>query len=786
MNHPNDAATSTFFQQPASPLKTDAPARKAKKEHIKELTHLWADSDPPNKEMRGAELTAWRNQRREQLAQLATVLFASTWLIDSGRGFQMLWKLEKPLPVNGASGQQTLFVEKLNRGLAKAYDADMACCNIDRILRLPGTINTKPEAEGRRVEVIWHDPSRVYAASKFVPGKAEADEPESAHRDYTQDRGTDQGARSRGWKPEDGPEKLDLSPYQTTLTRGHIIETVRTGTYLEADGRPHKFGSDSSGAAYWVVARLVAINTDRDTIRALMLHPGFAIHEHFRKMKAAQARRKVDDFIRDAEKDPRTGTGTRILSRQDHDGRAAAFLQEEMPHYQRWRGDHYGYEDGYQGMTDEAIEAAVGHFLGTAQCIAKSGKMEPLHPDSKLIHETVAAMQRARFLPEKSEPPFWIVSKKGEPRPAALIPFRNGVFDVDAWEFREGGDPNLFCIGTRPYDYEPKAAVPKSTINRLLEMYGGEDDQLALWWQWTGYLFLSDRSVMNLQKGAMGVGAPRSGKDTQKRIWEMLEAPCAAVSPTLESLGDRFGMNQLRGKRLAIVSELHTDNRKELTSIVANIKNLIGGHTFTFDRKYLKDPWTGPLYAKLVILANEVPALRDLSGALATRFIGFRMRQSFLGREIDRLFEDEIAPERSGIARHALEEGLKPLLKARRFSSSAAHLELFDELKRRSSTLQEFIEDQLEFAPGEHVWKENVYSAYVGCMRRLNLPYPNDAHFARQFTTVVQGRVIAGRPRDATGKQRNAWMGLRFKTAELAAAAEAAVKQGGDPDGLPF
>ena len=64
----------------------------------------------------------------------------------------------------------TLFVESLNRGIERAFGGDN-CHNIDRILRLPGTANTKPDAGGRRACVIAHYPERAYRAERFSVGR---------------------------------------------------------------------------------------------------------------------------------------------------------------------------------------------------------------------------------------------------------------------------------------------------------------------------------------------------------------------------------------------------------------------------------------------------------------------------------------------------------------------------------------------------------------------------------------------------------------------------------------
>jgi hypothetical protein len=68
-------------------------------------------------------------------------------VIDSGRGYWGYWKLAAPQPVDGRAnnmnGSFTEAVERYGRGIEQAFGDRFAdgCRNIDRIARLPGTVN---------------------------------------------------------------------------------------------------------------------------------------------------------------------------------------------------------------------------------------------------------------------------------------------------------------------------------------------------------------------------------------------------------------------------------------------------------------------------------------------------------------------------------------------------------------------------------------------------------------------------------------------------------------------
>ena len=84
-------------------------------------------------------------------------------MIDSGRGFWGYWKLDKPAPVDGSqnnvNGPLTETVECYGRGIEQAFGDHFAdgCRNIDRIARLPGTVNTKTGRLASVLQEFSHD-----------------------------------------------------------------------------------------------------------------------------------------------------------------------------------------------------------------------------------------------------------------------------------------------------------------------------------------------------------------------------------------------------------------------------------------------------------------------------------------------------------------------------------------------------------------------------------------------------------------------------------------------------
>jgi hypothetical protein len=139
--------------------------RKARKDDIAAVAYFFADLDPP-KDATPDELAAWRTDVLQKLSgPLPGGLPLPTWIIDSGRGFWLLWQLREPLPLDG-DGPLTAEAEARGIGIEQAlveWGAD-ACHNIDRIARLPCTVNHKT---GRTGYVVAHHPEALYSLEDF-------------------------------------------------------------------------------------------------------------------------------------------------------------------------------------------------------------------------------------------------------------------------------------------------------------------------------------------------------------------------------------------------------------------------------------------------------------------------------------------------------------------------------------------------------------------------------------------------------------------------------------------
>ena len=213
------------------------------------------------------------------------------------------------------------------------------------------------------------------------------------------------------------------------------------------------------------------------------------------------------------------------------------------------------------------------------------------------------------------------------------------------------------------------------------------------------------------QKVLLIVGPPRSGKGTIARVMSALVGDDHVVRPTLSSLAKPFGLEQLIGKSLAIVPDARLGKRIDQAELVERVLSISGEDCPAVDRKF-QPAWNGRLAARLVVITNEVPNVRDVSGALAGRMLVFALTESFAGRE-DTGLTDGLLAELPGIAQWAI-QGLRELRQAGRFTQPASGAEVATMLRDAASELHAFIAERCELKADAKADPDGLRDAFNG------------------------------------------------------------------------
>ncbi|RIL06413.1 MAG: hypothetical protein DCC71_06800 [Proteobacteria bacterium] len=142
--------------------------KKADREDVAALDWLHVDIDP----RAGEDIEAEQNRALAMLRNPPDRIPPPTVIVFSGGGYQGFWKLSEPLLIEGdlAKAEEA---KRFNLTLELAFGGDH-CHNVDRIMRLPGTINVPDKVKLRkgRVPTVaklveWHE-DRVYDLSQFT------------------------------------------------------------------------------------------------------------------------------------------------------------------------------------------------------------------------------------------------------------------------------------------------------------------------------------------------------------------------------------------------------------------------------------------------------------------------------------------------------------------------------------------------------------------------------------------------------------------------------------------
>lgn len=143
-----------------------AVSSKPKKTDMRGLQWLHVDVDPRV----GEDFNSERERAERVLREFRP---EPTVIIDSGGGFQGFWLLEEE-QVTGGSEEKAVELEAYNLQIEVLLQGD-SCHNIDRIMRLPGTVNIPGEKKRKKgrvpalSKVVAADWSRVYKLKQFTP-----------------------------------------------------------------------------------------------------------------------------------------------------------------------------------------------------------------------------------------------------------------------------------------------------------------------------------------------------------------------------------------------------------------------------------------------------------------------------------------------------------------------------------------------------------------------------------------------------------------------------------------
>lgn len=414
-----------------------------------------------------------------------------------------------------------------------------------------------------------------------------------------------------------------------------------------------------------------------------------------------------------------------------------------------WRGRFYEYVGSHWQERSEVTLRSEAYFLFQNAIYEKrhGGPQVSWAPSAPKINNVMDGLRALCLLDDEVEPGSFIDGRDAD----RMIPCANGLLNVKTRELMPG-TPHYFNLNSVPTSYSSKTPKPKLWLKYLKELWPDDEESSRALAQMFGYVLSGETSR---QKMFALIGPPRSGKGTAARILTKLVGKANTAGPTLAALSERFGLEPLVGKSLAIIADarIATKNAQQL---IERLLSISGEDMLQIDRKNTLH-WNGTLGARIVIVSNEVPALADASQAIVSRFIFLKFNQSFLGRE-DQALTSKLTAELPGILNWALDGlddlGDGPLLQP---LSAMEDIEAMEDL---ASPIGRFVRERCELGGKFSVDKDVLFDAFTNWSKRRNLASVSDAIFAKMLRAACP-RVRAGRPRSGEAR-RHVFVGIKL------------------------
>lgn len=231
--------------------------KKAQRADVAALAYLHVDVDP----RAGEDI---REEQRRAVGLLEAPpgdVPPPTAVVFSGGGYNALWRLREPMALDGDEARWEE-AKRYNLQLETVFGADN-CHNVDRILRLPGTVNW-PDARKRKrgrvpvlAELVWWKPDRTYDLTEFqqAPPAQKGDDGFSGH--HVQVSGNVARLGSVDELPDDVTDRIKM-------------------VIVQGDDPDEPYPSRSE-ALFAVCCALVRVGCDDDAIFSVITDPDFRI-----------------------------------------------------------------------------------------------------------------------------------------------------------------------------------------------------------------------------------------------------------------------------------------------------------------------------------------------------------------------------------------------------------------------------------------------------------------------------------------------------------------------------
>ena len=281
-----------------------------------------------------------------------------------------------------------------------------------------------------------------------------------------------------------------------------------------------------------------------------------------------------------------------------------------------------------------------------------------------------------------------LIRDNTKPEDAHLIAFKNGLYNIIDGSFA-GFTPEHIITNKIPWDYTPGAYCP--LVDNVLNRLSCNDAEIrALLEEVAGACLYRDNKLGG-GKAVILVGDKSNGKSTYIEMLHAMLGDRNISTLDFKELDDRFSTAMLFGK-LANLGDDISDSFKE---DVAIFKKIATGESIKAENKG-KDAFQFIPYAKLIFSANNIPRMKDPTGAAMRRLLTIPLNAKFSENDSD--YDPQIKVKLT--QQDAMEyfillaiSGLKRVLKNKHFTVSQKVQQAKTDYEQENNPILAFIED---------------------------------------------------------------------------------------------
>lgn len=325
-----------------------------------------------------------------------------------------------------------------------------------------------------------------------------------------------------------------------------------------------------------------------------------------------------------------------------------------------------------------------------------------------------------------------MIDRDEEMAPANYIAFKNGIYNLLTDELEEFS-PDIVITNKIPYDYYPEAY--SEICDKTLDKLACHDDNIRrLLEECIGYCFYRRNE---LRKSIILTGEKENGKSTFLSMLETLLGQENITSLDLKELGERFKTAQLFGK----LANIGDDIGDEFIPNPAIFKKLSSGNPVNAEFKGA-DPFDFSSYAKLIFSANDIPRIKDKSGAVLSRLviIPFNARFSVNDPDFDPYIKYKlIVPEVMEYLIVLGLEGLKRILANQKFTVSDKVEKALEEYEESNNPILLFFHSEPKVY--DEATQEVYQDYYTFCVKNNYSPMSN-IEFSRQAKKFYNADIV--------------------------------------------